>query len=218
MAIEIICCPTGPLSTNTYIVYDGSAEPEGGKRPCAVVDPASSHRVLDVLDRNGLHCTHILLTHGHFDHIMGVAEIKSREGAEVLIHRDDADAVSGSGSLAYMAGALVKKFTVDRLLGDGDVFTAAGMTFRVIHTPGHTPGGVCYVLENERVIFCGDTLFRLSVGRTDLSGGSDEQLYESILYRLFPLHGDYRLLPGHDRETTLDFEREHNPYMKRGAY
>lgn len=213
--MKIICVPTGPLSTNTYILFDDASSEE--VKSCVVIDPASSRKVLGVLEEYGLHCTDILLTHGHFDHIMGVAEIKSKQNSRVHIHEDDAASVSGGGSLAFMAGALVKRFEVDQLLHDNDVVTAAGMEFRVIHTPGHTPGGVCFLLESERVIFSGDTLFRLSVGRTDLSGGDDEQLYESIAYRLFPLHGDYRVLPGHGEETALEFERQHNPYMKKGG-
>jgi hydroxyacylglutathione hydrolase len=85
----------------------------------------------------------------------------------------------------------------------------------VLHTPGHSKGGVCYVLEEERLIFCGDTLFRLSVGRTDFTGGSPQELYGSIKNRLFALEGDYDVYPGHMRKTTLQFEREHNPFMLR---
>ncbi|MBO4880014.1 MAG: MBL fold metallo-hydrolase [Clostridia bacterium] len=216
--MNIICAPTGPLSTNTYILYneEGSAE---NRADCVVIDPASSRKVMSILDGHGLRCTHILLTHGHFDHIMGVAELKARENALVYIHEADAACVTGTsgGSLAFMAGALVKHCEVDRRLTDNESFTAAGMDFKVIHTPGHTPGGVCYIMEKERIIFSGDTLFELSVGRTDLAGGSDSELYESIAYRLFPLHGDYRVLTGHGGETTLEFERQHNPYMKKGG-
>lgn len=217
--MKIICVPTGPLSTNTYVVINDSAEKTAeDKTPCAVIDPANSRKVLALLDERGLACTDILLTHGHFDHIMGVADIKARENARVSVHEKDASAVTGgNGCLAFMAGALVKHCEVDRLLHDEDVITAAGMEFRVLHTPGHTPGGCCFVMEDERVLFSGDTLFRLSVGRTDLDGGSDEQLYESIAYRLFPLHGDYAVLPGHGEETDLEFERQHNPFMKKGG-
>ena len=213
--MKIVRIPTGPLGTNTYIVYRECTDEE---TPCVVIDPAASLPVIKKLRELGLKCTHILLTHGHFDHIMGVKKLKESEGAEVFIHSSDADALSGgAGSLAYMAGAFVEPCEVDKRLADGDEFTAAGLDFRVISTPGHTPGGVCYLIESEKAVFTGDTLFRLSVGRTDLAGGDGVQLYESILYRLFSLKGDYRLLPGHEEASTLDYERKFNPYMKNGG-
>lgn len=215
--MQMLCVQTGPLGTNSYVIFNerGTAEkPE----PCVVIDPAASKPILARLREMDLRCTHILLTHGHFDHIMGVAKLKEAEGAEVFIHENDAAALSGGeASLAYMAGAFVAKCEVDKHLKDGDAFTAAGLEFRVIHTPGHTPGGVCYVIESEKVIFSGDTLFRLSVGRTDLAGGDGLRLYESIAYRLFTLSGDYRVFPGHDEETTLEYERRFNPFMKSGG-
>ena len=215
--MHILCVPTGPLGTNTYIVYSELGTEEK-PADCAVIDPAASKPIIKKLRELNLRCTHILLTHGHFDHIMGVAKLKEEDGAQVFIHKDDAAALSGGeASLAYMAGTFVTSCEVDRLLEDGDTFTAAGMNFKVIHTPGHTPGGVCFVVESENVIFSGDTLFRLSVGRSDLRGGDGMQLYESIAFRLFTLAGDYRVLPGHEDETTLDFERRHNPFMKSGG-
>ena len=215
--MHILCVPTGPLGTNSYIVYSKTGTCEA-PADCVVIDPAASRPIISRLREIGLRCSHILLTHGHFDHIMGVAKLKEEEGAKVFIHKGDATALSGGdGSLAHMAGACVAKCEADKTLRDGDRFTAAGLDFLVIHTPGHTPGGVCYVLEKENTIFSGDTLFRLSVGRTDLDGGDSMQLYESIAYRLFTLQGDYRVYPGHDEPTTLEYERKHNPYMKSGG-
>lgn len=207
--MEIIPLVLGHLSTNTYIVFEKS----GGD--CVVIDPANSHKVFEEMEKYNLHCSHILLTHGHFDHIMGVAELKEHENSIVMIHRAEANAFTDTSiNLTRMTGALIKHCEIDVLLEDEQIFTAAGITFRVIHTPGHSPGGVCFVVESEKVIFSGDTLFRLSVGRSDFVGSSTQQLYESIAYRLFPLHGDYRVLPGHSRATTLDFEREHNPFVR----
>ena len=149
---------------------------------------------------------------------MGVAELKAQENARVHIHALDAPSLQGgSGSLSSMMGIMVKRCEADDLLEDGAHFTAAGFDFLCIHTPGHSVGSCCYVMESEHVIFSGDTLFRLSVGRTDLSGGDAEALYDSILKKLFPLPGDYRVLPGHERETTLEFERQHNPFMRNGG-
>lgn len=215
--MQILCVPTGLLGTNTYIVYSetGTAEKPAD---CVVIDPAASKPIIKKLREMNLHCTHILLTHGHFDHTMGVAKLKEEEGAQVFIHNADAGALSGGeASLAYMAGTHVTPCEVDKRLKGNDTFIAAGIEFKVIFTPGHTPGGVCYVVESEKVIFSGDTLFRLSVGRTDLAGGDGTRLYESIAFQLFTLPGDYRVFPGHEEETTLEFERKFNPFMKSGS-
>ncbi len=210
--MNIICIPCGPLATNTYILYnDGASD-------AIVIDPANSRKALDALNENGLHCSHILITHGHFDHVMGVAELKAHENAKVLIHRIDAPSLNGGeDTLAYMGGVMVKRCDVDILLEDEQQISAAGFNFRALHTPGHSRGSCCFVFEDERVIFSGDTLFRLSVGRTDLPGGNMDELYSSITHKLLSLDGDYRVLPGHERETTLNFEREHNPFIRRGG-
>ena len=147
----------------------------------------------------------------HFDHIMGVAKLRESTGARVYINRLDSAAMNDNGaSLATMIGVRVDPSEIDVFVEGNMDFTEAGIDFHVIHTPGHTPGGVCYVIEKERVIFSGDTLFRLSCGRTDLPGGDTAALMDSITYKLFTLHGDYRVLPGHERETTLDYERMNN--------
>lgn len=149
-------CPNRSAFRKYLYRFNESAEtPSNSERiPCVVIDPANSHKVVEVLNQNNLHCTHILLTHGHFDHTMGVAELKSHENALVAIHEADAGALAGGkASLAYLGGALVKPCKVDIILHGGECFTAAGIEFSVLHTPGHTKGGVCYVIEKERVIF-----------------------------------------------------------------
>ncbi len=210
--MNILRIPCGPLATNTYILYnDGSTD-------AVVIDPALSRKAISALRENNLHCSHILITHGHFDHIMGAAALKAEENAQIYIHRLDAPCLNGSDdTLAYMGGAMVTRCDVDMQLEDEQRFSAAGFDFLVLHTPGHSAGSCCFVLEKERVIFSGDTLFRLSVGRTDLPGGNTDTLYSSLVHKLMRLKGDYRVLPGHDRETTLDFEREHNPFIRRGG-
>lgn len=211
--MNLICKPTGPLAANTYIIWNDNST------DAVVIDPASSRRVISALRENNLSCSAILITHGHFDHIMGVAELKKAENAVVYMNESEADALmGGEHSLAHMGGVLVNKTTADVLLSDGVRFSVAGFDFKCIHTPGHSPGSTCFVLEKERIIFSGDTLFRLSVGRTDFDGGSSKQLFDSIALKLFTLNGDYRVLPGHDRETTLDFERKHNPFIRNGGF
>ncbi|MBR0135627.1 MAG: MBL fold metallo-hydrolase [Clostridia bacterium] len=207
--LNIRSIPTGPLSVNTYIVWYGDSSAE--TRECVVIDPANSGKIIRALKELNLDCKAILLTHGHFDHIMGVAKLKEATMAKVYINRLDSKAMNdNSASLATMIGVRVDPSSVDVFVEDNMKFTEAGVEFRAIHTPGHTPGGVCYVIESEKVLFSGDTLFYLSYGRTDLPGGDSIALYDSIVFRLFTLKGDYRVLPGHDRETTLDFERAHN--------
>ena len=212
--LNIRCIHTGPLAVNTYIVWR-----EGDKAPfdCVVIDPANSAKVMGFLNANGLVLKAILLTHGHFDHIMGVAKLRDKTGARVYINELDAASMTDSGaSLATMIGVKVDPSQVDVFVKDNMEFTEAGIRFRVIHTPGHTKGGVCYVIEDERVIFSGDTLFYMSYGRTDLPGGDSAALFDSLVYRLFTLKGDYRVLPGHDRETTLEFEKQFNMCLSSG--
>lgn len=210
--MNLLTIPCGPLATNTYILWnDGSTE-------AIVVDPANSHRTLNALHEHGLHCCAILITHCHFDHTMGAAELKKQESARLYINRIEAPSLTdGSMSLSHMGGVLINGCKADVLLDDGDRFSEAGFDFLVLHTPGHSPGSSCFVLEKERIIFAGDTVFRLSVGRTDLDGGDARALYGSIVRKLFTLEGDYRVLPGHDRETTLEFERRHNPFIRNGG-
>ena len=206
---------TGPFGTNTYVLY-GEEE-----KNCVVFDPADARTVLSFLEAEDLNCTHIFLTHGHFDHVMGVAALKKATGALVCISREDAASLlppEDGEFIKSMWGYKIEPSGVDIFAEDGAVLRAAGFELRVVATPGHTPGGVCYVLESpKKVIFAGDTLFRENVGRADLEGGNAEALFASVKERLFTLPGDYDVYPGHSGATTLAHEREHNPYILCGS-
>lgn len=156
---------------------------------------------------------YILLTHGHFDHIGGVKEAQTATGAKVVISRKDAPMLSSSRlSLAAFSFLSQEKTQADLLVEDADEIMLGSTRLQVLATPGHTPGSVCYVTPD--CVFSGDTLFFCSCGRTDFPGGSDAEMTQS-LQKIAALPGNRTVYPGHDRSTTLDFERSNNPYIKK---
>lgn len=196
----------GELAVNCHIVRCGEV--------CAVVDVgADAQKLLDHLNKNALHLAAILLTHGHYDHVGGVELVRQATNAKVYIHEaDEVMLRDGRANLSWQISRNpyipVTEFETVR---DGDTITVGSRSFRVLHTPGHTPGGVCYITED--LLFSGDTLFKGSVGRTDL-GGDPAQL-RSSLTRLSALAGDYSVYPGHFENTTLACEKRTNPYIRR---
>ena len=201
--MEIIVLPCGPVMANSYIVR------RAGSPTCAVIDPADADLIYDRLQKEHLSCTHILLTHGHFDHVWGAADLRERTGARVYIHRADAPMAAGKVSYLSTMSFSLKPCTADEFVREGDRIEAAGLTFRVIETPGHTQGGVCYAVDEEKTVFTGDTLFCESVGRTDL-GGDIRQLMDSLFQKLYAL-GGYTVYPGHEESTTIEHEKQFNP-------
>ncbi len=183
----------------------------------AVVDPAwYGEELKKAVSENGIKLKYILLTHGHFDHIFGVYPLKEETGAAVVIHAKDAEhLIDPKKSLAEGNFPETQMpVTADILLKEGDILALGDEKIKVMNTPGHTMGSVCYIVESERVILSGDTLFCMTAGRTDFLDGSDELMIRS-LKRLIALEGDYRVLPGHNRETTLESERKRNWYIRR---
>jgi glyoxylase-like metal-dependent hydrolase (beta-lactamase superfamily II) len=196
----------GYVKTNCYIVYDDSGN-------AVVIDPGENARaILDFLDRNSLKLRYIFLTHGHFDHILAVPDLKDATGAKVVI--SEADAACLQYPEKSLAGYFRKKHrpvTPDMLANDGDTFEAGEMKFTYLLTPGHTPGSA--VIMSGNVLFTGDTLFEDDCGRCDLPGGDYSEMLRS-LRRLYALEGDYDVYPGHDVKTTLSRERIHNVNMR----
>jgi glyoxylase-like metal-dependent hydrolase (beta-lactamase superfamily II) len=155
----------------------------------------------------------IVLTHGHLDHIGALKEVKEATGAEVAIHSDDAKPLQGHyQSLGAMFGlSYPAPSPPDRLLEDGDSLDIGDLQFAVLHTPGHSPGGIC--LSGQGVVFTGDTLFNQGIGRTDLPGGDYDQLMNSIHTRLMTLPDSTSVYPGHGPQSTIGAERQGNPFL-----
>lgn len=179
----------------------------------ALIDaPCNAERILSELASSGASLKMILLTHGHFDHIMAVPELVKKTNAKVYISINDADKLRSSEmSVADYFG--IKGFVPfygEKTVKDGDKLTLDEISFEVIHTPGHTSGCVCY--KTEDIIFTGDTLFQMSVGRCDMPDGDWDALQDS-LKKLSAISGNYKLYPGHGETTELDFERKYNPYL-----
>jgi len=203
----------GPLETNCWVVSDDA----GG--PAIVIDPAhDADRILAEAGNRGV--ASVVLTHGHFDHLGAVEAIVAETGAPLLIHRDDASSITtpaGTGGEAF--GFDVSAPPADRLLEDGDEVTAGEARFLVLHTPGHTPGGICLFALSEGEappqLFSGDTLFAGSVGRTDFPGGDGRTLSRSIAEKLVALPPETVVHPGHGPDTTIGRERRVNPFFPR---
>ena len=200
------------IFSNCFLV----ADEETGE--AAIVDPGWYEvSIPAVLAENPeLKLKYILLTHGHFDHILGVHGLKEASGAKVVIHKSDAEHLLDPEK-SLCEGNFPEPQTpvkADVLVSEGDIIRLGNEEIKVMSTPGHTRGSVCYILEKDRVIFSGDTLFCMTAGRTDFFDGSESDLKKS-LRRLTEIEGDYRVLPGHNRETTLERERTRNWYIRR---
>ena len=201
LVMKIRCLPVGWLKANCYVVSDE----ESGK--CAVIDPGGNPEIiLDYLEKNDLRCEVILLTHAHDDHTGGVYGVMEATGAKVCMHRGDV------GLTVRRTGLCFQEPPDAVFIGEGDEIAVGALRFRVLETPGHTPGGLCFVCGDA--LFSGDTLFRGSTGRADLGGDFDTELRS--LRKLAALKGDFDVYPGHADPTTLQHERDSNPYMKRG--
>ncbi|MGH9190656.1 MAG: MBL fold metallo-hydrolase [Acidimicrobiales bacterium] len=209
-------------ATNCWIVA-----PDGPGGECVVVDaPPQPDVILDRLAAQELRLVALIATHGHIDHVGGIGGVVRDTPREVPVHLHQADhhmladPIATSGSLGQVLAYTDIDLQPPELLyglDDGQKVSGAGMTFTAIHTPGHTPGSVCFLLEtlgDPPVLFSGDHLFAGSIGRTDLPGGSQEQLLASMATKILPLPDEVLVLPGHGPTTTVGHERANNPFLE----
>ncbi len=198
----------GILSTNFYIITD---EETGIS---AVVDPGGKYSEIEpyIKDKN---VDYILITHGHYDHVLSAAQVKEKTGGKIIIGEDDADCLydTEKSKASFSFPDLQIPVHADITVKDGDEFNIGNIKVKVMSTPGHSMGSVCYILPDEKVIFSGDTLFYRSAGRTDFPTSAPE-LMDGSLKKLQMLQGDYEVYPGHGFMTTLEEERKCNMFMR----
>jgi glyoxylase-like metal-dependent hydrolase (beta-lactamase superfamily II) len=210
MIVSVV--PVGALQCNCTILGD----PQAGE--AIVVDPGDEvEKILAALRRQGLRCTVILNTHAHIDHVGANYALKDATGARVMLHEADLPLYDNLRMQSEWMGGLIPeppRAEVDQHVGPGDRVSAGAVTAEVLHTPGHTPGSICFHLPGgDPLLLSGDTLFAGSIGRTDLWGGDFDQEIASIRNRLLTLDDTTRVIPGHGPETTIGWERRRNPFL-----
>lgn len=207
MKIELFV--TGMLGTNSYVVVNEE------EKEAVIIDPAAlSQKMKDYIETEGLTVKAVLLTHAHFDHIMGLDEITNTYGdLPVYVGEQDFSLLQSAKLNESMNFGVAYRFDGGDVIHDGEVLHLIDQEFQVIHTPGHTAGGVCYYLKDMGVLFSGDTLFRMSVGRTDFQTSNTQDLLSSIKEKLYLLPDETVVYPGHMSATSIGYEKRHNPYI-----
>ena len=203
--------PAGPIQTNAYLLTDAST----GRAVLIDAPDGVWSQVEPILEKEGCRLTALWVTHGHWDHTQGAAEVARRSGAPVLAHRDDRALIETPEVMRplILPGLRVEPCEVPRWLEDGDTLDALGEKVRVSHVPGHAPGSLMFYFPRAAAAFVGDALFRGSIGRTDLPGGDFAQLEKSIRSRIYALPEETTVFPGHGGVTTVGDERHGNPYV-----
>lgn len=198
----------GPIGTNCYFLMNEDT------KELLVIDPGGDGpRLIREIRQLGYTPVAVLLTHGHFDHAMSAKELKDTFSIPVYAHEKEKETLENP--MYNVSGMIGKtqKYEADIFVKDNDVLELAGFSLKVLHTPGHTPGGVSYYAEEQKLVFSGDALFCQSIGRTDFPNGSTSQLIRSVSEKLLTLPDDVQVLPGHEQLTTVGFEKQYNPYF-----
>ena len=207
MDFSVKSLAVGPIGVNCYILKDDSSN-EG-----IVIDAGgNADKILSVINKEGIDVKMLVLTHGHFDHIGAVDELREELNVPLAVHEADAQMITdGRQNLSAFVGELMEKKSAEIILHDGDTVSFGRCSLKVISTPGHTPGGIC--LYGGGALFSGDTLFAGSVGRTDFPGSSTDDILDSVRNKLSEVSDDTEVFPGHGPATTMGIERKTNPYM-----
>ena len=204
-----------PVQENCYVVSDETKE--AAVIDCGALFEEERKALVDYIDKHGLTLRHVLCTHGHFDHIFGVDTLFEEYGVKPRLHAADRPLYDGMRLQVQAFFGTSYDKTMPPLgddLSDGELITLGNTQLKVLHTPGHSPGSVVFYCEKEKLLFAGDTLFRMSVGRTDLEGGSWQQLLHSLHHVLAPLPADVKVFTGHGPATTIGDEVRMNPYFR----
>jgi len=210
--MEIDCLIMGAFQTNCYVLRKS-----GAARDCLIIDAGlGAGQLIDFLRERKLNPVAVVLTHGHIDHISAVTTLRTRyQNIRVYIHKLDAEMIASPlHNLSALAGRLFRIKPADLLVEDKSIIEQAGIKLKVLHTPGHTPGGICLYMEDEGIVFTNDTLFADSVGRTDFPGGGMDELIKSIREKLLTLPEETKVYPGHGQITTIAREKAHNLFLQ----
>ncbi|HCA43037.1 MAG TPA: MBL fold hydrolase [Bacteroidetes bacterium] len=212
--MKVIKFPVNPFQMNSYIYYDEKTG-DGVIFDPAVYFPEEKDKLEEIIIKNNINIKKILLTHGHIDHILGNKYSKDRFKVDIYGNDKDNFLIENAVTQGKLYGIEMEESpSIDVILNEGDKIDIADTELRIIHTPGHSPGSICYIDDNNKIVFCGDVVFRESIGRTDLPGGDYNLLISSIKDKLFKeVKEDYILLPGHMEETNVGHEIKYNPFL-----